>query len=406
MNTKNHINISEGLSNVLGQLTASTTSSDPVKKAVDPNADITAQTPLQNPPEIIKAIYATGWSGGNAKSVDYFINLIKGTELNALVVDVKDYSGTVSYKMDVELIKKYGAVEVKIPKINSLIKKLHDQGIYAIARITVFQDPILAKARPDLALQSVSKGTIWKDNKGLAWMDPSSQEVWDYNIAIAKDVLSRGFDEVNFDYIRFVSDGNMSDIKYPVWDIKTSKQKVIGNFAKYLREALPGAKISADVFGLVTMNYDDLGIGQKLEEILPYFDYVAPMVYPSHYASGFNGYKNPALYPYEVVHMSMAEAAKRIKIFSGATSTIQDDLNVARLRPWLQDFNLGADYDKTKVRAQIEAVYDAFCSPPSPKAMADAQICSSSSDGLGDKFGGWMLWNPSNVYTKAALNNE
>lgn len=385
INAKNHINISEGLSTVLGQLTASTTQSAPVKKAVDPNADIPAQAPLQNPPAIIKAIYATGWSGGNAKSVDYFINLIKGTELNALVVDVKDYSGTVSYNMDVGLIKKYGAVEVKIPKINSLIKKLHDQGIYAIARIAVFQDPILAKARPDLALQSVSKGTTWKDNKGLAWMDPSSQEVWDYNIAVAKDVLSRGFDEVNFDYIRFASDGNMSDIKYPVWDAKTSKSKVIGGFAKYLRESLPGAKISADVFGLVTINYDDLGIGQKLEELLPYFDYVAPMVYPSHYASGFNGYKNPALYPYEVVRTSIAEAVKRIKIFSSATSTIQASLNVARLRPWLQDFNLGATYDASMVRAQINAV----------------DIVAGSTTPMG-----WMLWNPSNVYTKAALNNE
>ncbi len=378
INYKNNVSI---LRDKIGELTGQVLSKE--NKNADLDSDEIFQKPLKNPPKVIKAIYSTGWSAGSVKKVNYFVDLIKNTELNALVIDIKDYSGTVSYKMDVELIKKYGAVEVKVPKINSLIKKLHDQGIYVIARIAVFQDPILAKARPDLALQSVSKGITWKDRKDLAWMDPASQEVWDYNIAIAKDAAARGFDEINFDYIRFASDGNMADIKYLVWDGKTPKQKVIGSFAKYFREALPGAKISADVFGLVTINYDDLGIGQKLEEILPYFDYVAPMVYPSHYASGFDGYANPALYPYEVVYGSMAEAKKRLNIYASATTTSPDA--IPQFRPWLQDFNLGATYDASKVRAQINAV-DAVAGSTTPM--------------------GWMLWNPSNIYTKEALDGE
>ena len=127
-------------------------------------------------------------------------------------------------------------MEIKILKPNALIKKFHDEGIYVIARMAVFQDPALVKARPDLALQSISKNTVWKDYKGISWVDTSSKEVWDYNIMIAKDALSRGFDEINFDYIRFASDGNMADIRYPFYNAKIqTKRQVMHSFFKYLR---------------------------------------------------------------------------------------------------------------------------------------------------------------------------
>ncbi|MEK7478752.1 MAG: putative glycoside hydrolase [Patescibacteria group bacterium] len=354
-----------------------------IEKPIDPKADIEPQKKLENPPKVIKAIYSTAWSASSAKKIDYFINLIKTTEINAIVVDIKDYTGNLSYKNDIELVNKYGAVEIKILKPNALIKKFHDEGIYVIARMAVFQDPALVKARPDLALQSISKNTVWKDYKGISWVDTSSKEVWDYNITIAKDALSRGFDEINFDYIRFASDGNMADIRYPFYNSKLqTKRQVMHSFFKYLRESLPNAKMSADLFGYTTLLQDDLGIGQNIDDAMPYFDYIAPMVYPSHYNKGFNGHANPADFPYDVVYTSMLKAEQRLDAFNKSTTTIK--MVESKFRPWLQDFDLGADYDAVKIRAQIQATYDA----------------ASTTEA------GWMLWAPTNIYTKDALLSE
>src|SRR3989338_5290876 len=254
-----------------------------VETEVNQYGDIPPQKPLANPPEIIKAVYATGWTAGGIKGLNRMIDLIKNTELNAIIIDIKDYSGELSYQTDIEAVERYGKDrDLKILRPNAMIKKLHDEGIYVIARQTVFQEPMLAKARPDLALTSSSTGQQWLDNKKVMWIDSASKEAWDYNITIAKDALARGFDEMNFDYIRFASDGNLNDIKYPFWDEKTLKRYVIQEFFKYLRQELADAKLSADLFGLVTINADGLGIGQHLEYALPYFDAIAPMVYPSH----------------------------------------------------------------------------------------------------------------------------
>ncbi len=360
------------------------------QNSIGTNLDIESQKPLANPPAIIKAIYATNWSAGSPKKLNYLINLIKETELNAIVIDVKDFSGYVGYNTHLELPQKYKAVELRIPQLNKLVKRLHDENIYVIGRISVFQDQRLALARPDLALHSSSTGAVWKDNKGLMWLDTASKEVWDYNIAIAREILDRGFDEVNFDYVRFASDGNLNDIKHPFWDEKTLKTLVVRNLFKYMREQLPSAKLSADLFGLVTVNTDGLGIGQHLEYALPYFDAIAPMVYPSHYFKGFIGYENPAEYPYQIVKYSLDTAAARIKNYKlriknevGTTTPIK----IAKLRPFLQDFDLGADYNEQKIRAQIQAVYDTASSSP-------------------ELFDGWMLWNASNMYTNDALSPE
>ncbi len=339
-------------------------------------SDIEPQKPLPDPPAEIKAIYATNWSAGSEAKLNYFITLIRETELNAIVIDIKDYTGYVGYNTELALPKQYDAVELRIPKLNALVKRLHDEGIYVIGRISVFQDQRLARARPEIALTSSSTGKLWKDRKGLHWIDAASREAWDYNIAIAREILARGVDEANFDYIRFASDGNLDDIRYPLWDEKTLKVNVVRDFFKYLREQIPGGRISADLFGLATAAQDGVGIGQHLEYALAYFDAIAPMVYPSHYYPGFNGIKNPAAHPYEVVRYSLDRAIERM---TAATSS-------AKLRPWLQDFDLGADYDASMVRAQMQAVYD-----------------SATTSGRSDFMGGWMLWNPGNIYTKEAL---
>lgn len=349
--------------------------------------DIPPAPPLPNPPSVVKAVYLTSWSAGSSKKMRQIIDLLERTELNGVVIDVKDYSGYVAYATGIPEVKASGAEkELKILRPNALLKELHDHGIYAVARITVFQDPVFAEAHPELALADKTTGGLWKDRKGLAWLDPAAMPVWDYVASIAQDALRRGFDEVNLDYIRFASDGDLEKIYYPFWNELTPPHVVIRDFFRHLRDKLGEAKISADLFGLSTVNYDDLGIGQVIEDAYQYFDYVSPMVYPSHYAPGFLTYKNPAQYPYEVIRYSIDSGLERLIALTSQTSTSGAR---ARLRPWLQDFNLGAIYDAEKVRAEIRAVEDA--------------IGSST-----DLFSGWYLWNPANNYTEGALkkNND
>ncbi len=329
---------------------------------------------LKNPSEIIKAVYVTGWSAGSKSYLNYLTDLFKTTEINAVVIDIKDYSGLISYKS--------GA----IPDINALIRFFHDQNIYVIGRISVFEDPTFLKARPDLAIFDKTKTTdsakiLWYDNHRLSWLDPASTEVWDYNISIAKDVLARGFDEVNFDYIRFPSDGKTQNMGFPYWDEKIPMRVVLKNFYKYLRQELPDAKLSADLFGQTTVNSDDLGVGQIIEDALEYFDYVSPMVYPSHYATNFMGFLNPAEYPYEVVNYSMQTALAKKTALAELKTAENASVKLAELRPWLQDFNMGAFYTAEMVKSEIKA----------------------SQDSLKDNFAGYLLWSPSNVYSKNAI---
>ena len=324
---------------------------------------------LQNPPSSIKAIYMTAWSATSASRIDSLIDVAEKTSVNAIVIDIKDYSGKIAYATHDPEIEKYATEEIKIRDIGALIRKLHEKNIYVIARVTVFQDPALASSRPDLAIKDSSTGKVWVDNKKLAWVDSSSKEVWDYNIRVAKNAFSKGFDEVNFDYVRFPSDGSLNAMSYPFYDKTRSKSEVMKDFFVYLRENLKGEKISADLFGLTTSAADDLGIGQVLTDAIVNFDAVCPMVYPSHFANGFIGYKNPAAYPYEVIKYSMESAVKKVgPEYAG------------RLRPWLQDFDLGANYGPAEVSAEIKAAEETS--------------------------GGWMIWAPSNVYTVSGIPKE
>jgi len=392
---------------------------------VDPNADIEKQPQLAAKPKVVKAIYITGYAAGSQSKMTHLNDVLDTTEINAVVLDVKDYTGMVSYEPDVEDVKKYDAFEIRIPKINKLIKSFHDRGIYVIGRIAVFQDQALVKARPDLALHSISTGKVWRDKKGVAWLDTGSTEVWDYNAAIATDALTRGFDEINLDYIRFASDGNVDDIQYSFYDPATLKHNTVKKFFEHMRTKLPSARLSADIFGMVTEDPGDMGIGQHLEDSLSVFDYVAPMAYPSHYGSGYRGFQSPANHPYEVMKFAIDSGLSRLTTYnlqqtteaqknasSSSSSVISGELSVsarAKFRPWIQDFDLGADYTAAMVRAQIQAIYDSGCSATmgvsaeggqaSTPAASRVEPCDKSVDG-------WMVWNPSNVYTKEAFLTE
>jgi len=325
----------------------------------------------------VKGLYLTAYSAGSSKKINEIINLVKNTELNAVVIDVKDYSGYVLYDSNLDFVNQNNLEDIRIRDLSALIKKLKDNNIYTIARISVFQDPILAETMPEWSIKSkraLGFGTtsgldlLWRDKNNLAWVDANNTEVWKYTLDIAQEVSSAGFDEINFDYIRFPTDGNMSDIQYTYGDKK--RYQVVGEFFEYLEQRMKNTNsyISADLFGLTTEKggEDDMMIGQRLEDAVKYFDYVCPMVYPSHYPSGYLNFDNPAEHPYEVVYNAMLSGVKKAEGQKG------------RLRTWIQYFNIGAVYDSDMVRAQIDASDD---------AGAD----------------GWILWNARNVYDGRGL---
>lgn len=331
-------------------------------------------------PAAIKAIYMTACVSTVPSWRTSLEKMIDDTELNAVVIDIKDYSGTISYD-DPELQPVPGP-GCRSRDMQEFVADLHAHHIYVIGRVTVFQDPYYAKLHPDLAIQSKSTGGVWKDKNGLAFIDVGAKPYWDHIVDIAKHSYALGFDEINFDYVRYPSDGNLKDMN-TTWTVGSStKADMVKSFFSYLHDHLKdtGMKTSADLFGLVTVADDDLGIGQVLTNALPYFDYIDPMVYPSHFAPGSDGFSSPAEHPYEIIQYSMAsgvrrEAAERAAL-GESTST------PSKLRPWIQDFDLlGVPYNAPEVRAQIKATYDVGLSS-------------------------WLSWDASNKYSPGAYLPE
>ena len=319
-----------------------------------------------------KGIYSNVWTA-RAKRFNDLIRIADETEINSIVIDVKD-SGI--YLDDY---------------IKNLVAELHKKNIYAIARLVVFQDNSQIKTHPDWYFKK-SDGTFWQDNRHWYWLDPTNQETWQYNVDIAKQAIDAGFDEINFDYIRFPAFAKNEDVIFPPENRAVVKNQIINEFAKYLTSELknydPDIKLSVDLFAYNMLKTDDLGVGQNFRELYDYFDYVSPMIYPSHYLPGNFGFDNPAEHPYEVI-LKTIESGKnqlRDKVISNIGTTTPSLINpllekeIKKLKPWLQDFNIGAIYDNEMIRQEKQAVYDS---------------------GL---TAGWLLWNPRNVYTESALD--
>lgn len=321
-----------------------------------------------------KGIYSTVWTA-RAKRINDLIRIVGETEINSIVIDVKDNS----VYIDDYLI--------------NLVKMLREKNIYTIARIVFFQDGSQINIHPDWYFKK-NDGTLWQDNRHWYWLDPSNQETWAYNVAIAKQAIDAGFDEINFDYIRYPAFTKDEDVDFPPEDKIVVKSQVINEFAKYLTSELknydPNIKLSVDLFAYNMLRSDDLGIGQNFRELYDYFDYISPMIYPSHYISGNFGFENPAEHPYEVVFGTIEKGKAQLRdkiIYEIGTSTLAlvnpiFEKDLKKLRPWLQDFNIGAMYDGEMIRKEKQAVYDS---------------------GL---TAGWLLWNPRNVYTEPALDKE
>ena len=330
-------------------------------------------------PEPLKALYMTSCVAGTPSWRESLKKLIETTELNAVVIDIKDYTGVVSFPNDFP--KTDTGQGCVVSDIDEFIRILHEADIYVIGRISVFQDPSYTSLFPELAVKKKSDGGGWKDYKGLSFVDVGAKPYWDYVVELSKKSYALGFDELNYDYVRYPSDGNIADTLY-TWTVGTStKPEMLKSFFVYLHDSLKdtGAKLSVDLFGMTTTVENDMNIGQVLENALPYFDYVAPMVYPSHYPATWNGFARPAEHPYEVIKISMGKGVEREQILNIANGLATS--TPSKLRPWLQDFNLGATYDADKVRAQIQATYDVGLSS-------------------------WMLWNAGNKYTVSALLSE
>lgn len=330
-------------------------------------------------PDTVKGVYLTSNTAGSDVRRGDIFDLIERTELNAAVIDIKTSHGLVAFTTNVALARDAGIIAERPYDLKQILADAHDRGIWTIARLPAFEDPALAVARPDLAL-TTSGGGIWQTRRGVAWLDPTNRAVWKYAADLAQNAIARGFDEVQFDYIRFPSDGALADTVYDAWseDSGVPKHEVIGEFFAYVRSRLPGAKLSADLFGL-TMDAaaspeNSLFIGQRLRDAIAQFDVISPMVYPSHYPPFYQGFQNPSSDPGGVIAQTMDAALPYLETLP------QSEVagSFAKIRPWLQDFDLGAVYTPAMVRAQIDAV-----------------------EARGAE--GWLLWNPQNTYSEAAL---
>lgn len=331
--------------------------------------------PRRNPVKV-KGIYISAYVAGTPSMVDSLIEEIDRTEANALVIDLKDDFGRVACEMDSELIRDVGSMKTYIPDAEELMQKLEEHDIYTIARIPAFRDAWLGEARPEWCIRKAD-GSLYQDRDGNTWVNPYCQEAWDYLVEIGIQAGKLGFDEVQFDYVRFCTEKGMKEAVFDEAQVQgRSRTDIVGEFMEYAYERLKneGLFVSADVFGAIIgsdINADS--VGQIYGEMAKHLDYISPMIYPSHYADGNYGIDHPDIRPYETIMAALAESRKEL-YFAGL-----DGDHVAQVRPWLQDFTASwlehyVEYGPEQIRAQIQATYDSG-------------------------YDEWLLWDASCKYT-------
>ncbi len=322
-------------------------------------------------PDKVKGIYVTAWTAGGQKRMEQLLKLLDDTELNAMVIDVRD-SGEMYFDTGIALAKEVKANHIGVVNPTALMDRLEKRGVYPIARISCFRDVFVPKAMPSRGVQ-LPDGRIWKDHSGHAWLDPYNKKNWEYIADTVQYALDLGFPEIQLDYVRFPSEGRASTQRFPAKkdypDKNAKPEDVITQFATYIGEKVraKGAVYSSDIFGIISSTKADQGIGQSLEKIAEPFDLVCPMVYPSHFARGEYGIADPNSSPYAIIKKSLGDFKKRIPN--------------KPVRPWLQDFSLGVRYGAPQVQAQIKASRE-----------------------LG--YEEFLLWNASNRYTEGGVKKE
>lgn len=318
------------------------------------NKEIENHDQFVTPKIAVKGIYVSGHIAGSAK-LDNLIQLLDETELNAMVIDVKNDSGQLTYDSNVSLAQEIGSDQKKlISNMATTLQQLKTKGIYTIARIVTFKDPLLAGKKPELAMKAKT-GNIWRDPKGVSWVDPYHPIVQQYNIEIAKEAASLGFDEVQFDYVRFPDNGKKVDqqVNFP-YSHGLSKSEAIQQFLRKANQEIQSVPISADVFGLTTSSSDDMGIGQDWNQITQAVDVISPMLYPSHYSKGNYGVKQPDVQPYTIIKRAINDALYKNNM------ALQHYDRAAIIRPWYQAFTATwikphISYGKVEIMEQIKA---------------------------------------------------
>jgi hypothetical protein len=284
--------------------------------------------------------------------------------LTALELDVKDERGQIAFTPSrVPLATRVGAAH-SFYSPAAVARTTHAAGVYLIGRVVTFEDPMLASARPYLAVRG-SDGSVWHDGAGLAWVNPYDRRVWKYDVDVAAAAARAGFDEILFDYVRFPSDGDVGSARYSR-PAGLTKDEAVPAFLRYAARRLRplGVRVSAAVFGLSASR--DLGIGQLPRRIAPYVQAIYPMKYPSLFGAGELGLSDPSANPGATVSLALRPfraAVRRSRVM---------------LVPWVQDFSFSRQYGLAQVDAQIDA----------------ARVAGAK---------GYMLWNPEGIYTQGAL---
>ncbi|WP_342481634.1 putative glycoside hydrolase [Paenibacillus sp. FSL L8-0340] len=358
--------------NATGGTTSPTpvTSASPGTEAGGTDGTILAD-PQPDAPKV-KGIYVTAYSAGGAR-METLLNLLDKTELNSMVIDIKDDAGYITYKTDNAELQKLGHPQPFIGDINKLMTRLKEHDVYPIARIVVFKDSVLAKKKPEMSFVNTN-GTVWSNKGGDSFVNPYNEDVWKYNVDIAKEAAKLGFKEIQFDYVRFPEgfEKRADTLKYTKND--RPRVEIIGDFVKYAKAELNplGVRVSVDIFGYAASVPAAEGIGQDFVKISKNVDVISPMVYPSHYSTGWFDVKDPDKDPYATIKGSMVDTHKKLDPLGSYKPII---------RPWIQDFTaswLGSahyvKYGKTQVEDQIRALKD-------------------------EKVDEFLLWNANNRYT-------
>ena len=316
---------------------------------------------------IVRALYVNRFGVQSTKRMAKMIAIADSTEINALVLDMKDEFG-LNYKSAIPAVARNAGTAGTVRDLEALLDTLKAHDILPIARLVVFKDSVTARLNPGWTIRKAD-GSPWRDHQGLAWVNPYNRELWEYNLSVAEELVKLGFGEVQFDYIRFPEPyKSLPQQVFP--DTKgQSKPEVLAEFLKTANARFDklGVRTTADIFGLVTTVKGPLEIGQEWEKIAPVTDVLLPMVYPSHYPRGSFGVARPNAEPYKIIYAAIKRARERnekLGIHGGREN----------VRPWLQAFSLGQPkYDASHMREQIRAVYDAG-------------------------YDGWVLWSPGSNY--------
>lgn len=318
-----------------------------------------------------RALYAPAAVFEGSGRLEEMLALIDRSEVNAMVIDVKEASGKLYWATDLPAAVAVGSVMAHpVLDLDTLLPQLKARGIYTIARMVVMKDSTLGATRPELAVQNIATGEPWRDNGGAIWLDPFSPDVAEYVAALSIDLADKGFDEVQLDYVRFYSDGDYAAARTKVPNTQSFRLPAMRRLFRVVSAALATrhAFLAADVFPISFIASNDQGIGQRPEVIMPYVDYFSPMVYPSHYAKGTFGFSVPNDHPYEVID-------RTLELMNAESAGLR-----MVIRPWLQDFGIGAfaPYTAAQVLAEMKAASD-------NGAM------------------GWMIWNARARFTESAF---